>query len=77
MFANGVHANGNVPIVTRGSIISMAIRKNFGAKNLSSAFLRNVLTSFFVFSSERKTPKIDHYYNVVMDPSFVNYHFIA
>lgn len=67
MFANGVHANENVPIATRGSIISTAIKK-FGAKNLSSAFLRNVLTSFFVFSSERKTPKIDHYYNVVMDP---------
>lgn len=76
MFGNGVHASENVPIATRGSTISTAI-KHFGAKNFS-AFLRNVLTSFFVFSSERKPPKIDHYYNVVMDPpSFVNYYFMA
>ena len=46
----------------------MAIKTFLAPKMCRPAFLRNVLTSFFVFSSERKTPKIDHYYNVVMDP---------
>jgi hypothetical protein len=31
-FANGVHANGNVPIATRGSIISTATKKNLAPK---------------------------------------------
>jgi hypothetical protein len=67
MFANGVHASGNVPIATRGSIISMAIKKIWRQK-----FLRippQCFDEFFLFFHPRESHQRSIIFkNVVMDP---------